>query len=189
MLTPEQKFRRLDGIGASEIPAILGLDRYAKASDVLAVKTGQAPEFEGNQYTEWGNLLEPVIADWYVSKYGGVAHRSDAIWHPTIPFVFCTPDRIIVRDGETHGLEIKNKGYSQKTHWKDGVPEKEEAQCRWSMLATGFERWDLAVLINGNDARAYTLTRDRDWEGQALKVATRFWKRVQKVNRELWGAT
>jgi predicted phage-related endonuclease len=199
MLTDEQKFSRLDGIGASEISAILGLDegywdekakkktRPRDASDILALKTGQAQEFEGNTPTDWGNRLEPVIAEWYTDTYGGVATKSAAIWSQKIPFAFCTPDRLIDRGHLKHGLEIKNKAYSQKTKWKEGPPDAIVAQVKWSMMVTEWDRWDVAVLFNGNDPRAYTLHRDREWEENTVTEATKFWEKVQKVNRQLWG--
>lgn len=197
MLTEQEKFARLDGIGASEVAAILGVEedtwgpngkiRGRKADDILALKTGQKPEFEGNQYTYWGNKLEPLIADWYVETYGGEQHRSGAIKSCTVPWAFCTPDRIIVRDNAKHGLECKNKAYSQKTKWKTGPPESILCQVKWSMMVTEWDRWDVAVLFNGNDPRAYVIDRDRTWEEMALEKVGAFWERVQQSNHDLWG--
>ena len=55
MLTQEQQARRLSGLGASEVPAVLGLDPYRSPLDVYLEKTGVLPPFEGNNFTEWGN--------------------------------------------------------------------------------------------------------------------------------------
>ena len=47
-------------IGASEIPIILGLTKTTPM-ELWEQKTGRAEGFQGNQYTEWGNLLEGII--------------------------------------------------------------------------------------------------------------------------------
>jgi putative phage-type endonuclease len=194
----EQKFERSQGVGASEVGVILGLDdgfwdaaarKKVKRTwkDLLLEKTGQGPPYEENQYSEWGHRMEPVIAEWYTDTHGGVAEKSPLLWSPRWSFAFCSPDRVIVRDSEKHGLEIKNRSNSKKSDWKEGPPPMVDAQARWSMLVTEWDRWDIAVLINGNDARAYTLHRDLDWEAMALAEVSRFWEKVEQANRELWG--
>lgn len=187
MLTDEDRFARLSGIGASEVSAILGSNDYMDEKDLLLVKTGQLFDFTGNQYTEWGHRLEPVIVEWYTDTYGGEAFKSGAFWSLQLPFAFCTPDRIIDRGQLKHGLECKNKAYSQKSKWKLGPPEAVLDQVRWSMFVTGYERWDVAVLFNGNDPKSWTFNRERQWEDDAIPKVTEFWEKVQQANRKLWG--
>lgn len=196
MLTDEERFARLSGIGGSEIGIILGNDEgYWDGKrivtkdwrDVLAVKTGQASDDEGNQYSDWGHRMEPLVAQWYLDTYGGAASKSKAIWSSKIPFAFCTPDRIIVRDNAKHGLECKNKAYSQKPKWKQGPPEAILDQVRWSMMVTEWDRWDVAALFNGNDPKCWTVHRDLAWEAEILPQAREFWAKVEKANQKLWG--
>lgn len=187
MLTAEEKQARLSGVGASEVSAVLGSNDYMDDKDLLAIKTGQMFDFTGNQYTEWGERLEDDIADWYTDTFGGVASKSKVIWSLHLPFAFCTPDRVIDRGQLKHGLECKNKAYSQKPKWKQGPPDAVVDQVRWSMFVTGYERWDVAVLFNGNDPKSWTFHRERQWEEQAVPLVTEFWAKVEKANRKLWG--
>lgn len=53
--------RRKLGIGASEVPAILGLDRYAGPWTVAARKLGLVGESEDTPATRWGRHLEPLV--------------------------------------------------------------------------------------------------------------------------------
>lgn len=49
-------------IGGSDIPIIMGISPFKKRFDLLLEKAGlQENEFKGNEYTEYGNVLEPKI--------------------------------------------------------------------------------------------------------------------------------
>lgn len=55
-------------IGGSDIPTIMGISPFKKRFDLLLEKTQlQDNEFDGNEYTEYGNELEPKIRD-YLNK-------------------------------------------------------------------------------------------------------------------------
>ena len=52
-------------IGGSDIPAIMGISPFKKRFDLLLEKAQlQDNEFDGNEYTEYGNELEPKIRDY-----------------------------------------------------------------------------------------------------------------------------
>ena len=52
-------------IGGSDIPIIMGISPFKKRFDLLLEKAGlKENDFEGNQYTEYGNILEPKIRDY-----------------------------------------------------------------------------------------------------------------------------
>lgn len=60
-------------IGGSDIPVIMGISPFKKRYDLLLEKAGlQENEFNGNEYTEYGNVLEPIIRD-YVNQ--GLEHK------------------------------------------------------------------------------------------------------------------
>lgn len=52
-------------IGGSDIPAIMGISPFKKRFDLLLEKAQlQDNDFDGNEYTEYGNELEPKIRDY-----------------------------------------------------------------------------------------------------------------------------
>ncbi|WP_291163394.1 YqaJ viral recombinase family protein [Gemmatimonas sp. UBA7669] len=63
-LTAAQLAERRTGLGASEVAAVLGLDRYKSPLDVWAEKTGRVvPESSGDSGPAlMGQLLEPIVA-------------------------------------------------------------------------------------------------------------------------------
>lgn len=205
MLTQEQLNFRKTGIGSSEIAAIAGLDKYRTALDVYAEKLGLVESFTGNRYTEWGELLEPVIAEKYAQEFNCKLITFGTIRHKKYSFAVATPDRIVVepstsnaslvaayspvmdpchsaayltKGGMKRVVEIKTADARLASAWgkeNDSVPENYLAQCAWLMAVTDLDECDLVVLIGGNDFRVYRLKRDIELERHLLEIGARFW--------------
>lgn len=57
-------------IGGSDIPIIMGISPFKTRFDLLLEKAGlKEDDFTGNEYTEYGNVLEPKIRDYINKKY------------------------------------------------------------------------------------------------------------------------
>lgn len=57
-------------IGGSDIPIIMGISPFTTRFDLLLYKAGlQENEFEGNEYTEYGNNMEPKIRTYINGLY------------------------------------------------------------------------------------------------------------------------
>lgn len=65
-------------IGGSDIPIIMGISPFKSRFDLLLEKAGlKDNDFTGNEYTEYGNVLEPKIRD-YINNQGlGSAFKED----------------------------------------------------------------------------------------------------------------
>lgn len=58
-------------IGGSDIPAIMGISPFISRYDLLLLKAGiKESTFEGNEYTEYGNVMEPKIRNYINEQYG-----------------------------------------------------------------------------------------------------------------------
>ena len=65
------------GIGGSDVPAIMGISPFTKRLELLQYKLGNREnEFEGNEYTEYGNEMEPKIRD-HINKSLGYNFAPD----------------------------------------------------------------------------------------------------------------
>jgi putative phage-type endonuclease len=205
-LTAEQLALRKQGIGASEVPAILGLDSYRTALDVFLDKTSQAEPMPENRYTRWGHRLEAVIADEYAERHPEATLRTCDTEIGPEPWMLATPDRLVIgmnlqhpskeaqseevgegiaaliRDAlgaERWGLECKSRGLYNRDAWgehgTDEVPHAVAAQCHWGMMVSGLKRWDVAVLLGGNDYREYTLRADAAIHAGLYESVRAFW--------------
>lgn len=110
--TPEWLAWRRGGLGASDLPAILGLDPYRSEHDVWLEKTGQRPGFSGNAKTRWGHRLEAVGLEWWslnAHPNGNLAVTStgEPYSQPAYPHLWCTPDGIVRELGMHVAIEVK----------------------------------------------------------------------------------
>lgn len=187
-LTAAQLELRKNGIGASEIPAVAGLSPYAAPIDVYLAKTGQAT-FDGNEQTELGHDLEPIICRRALPKLRtrgvevGEALYGDTAVHPSEPWAMATPDYwLVVKISYSKAiLECKSVGYRMLHHWDEayeddkGVPDYYLAQVQWQMLVCDAPVTYVAALLGGRDLRVFEVKRDREVGEALLETGRRFW--------------
>ncbi len=184
MLTEGQLKRRRLGLGGSDVAAILGLNPYATPLNVWADKTGKVPlrsVSPDNEAIIWGNALEPVIADQFAKrtkcKLDEIPEDMSPLVHEDRDWQRGTPDRLIV--DRRDGLEIKTAGWRMAHLWgeagTDYIPAGYHMQCDWYMSLMGYEIFEVAALIGGQDFRMYTIERDPRLEEVMLERAHQFW--------------
>jgi putative phage-type endonuclease len=173
----ETRKKRARCITGTDIGAILGLNPYKTGADVWMEKKELVEINIDNEFTRWGNKLEDVIAERYSEVTGHALKGSEFISQGIFGG---TPDRLCA-DDESIGLEIKSAGWRQAVHYgepgSDQVPNHYLLQCVWYMMLTNRSRWDLAVLIGGNDFRIYTILRNLALEAHIEAEAEAWWQR------------
>lgn len=169
-----EKDLRRQGIGGSEIGAIMGLSRFASPLDVWRAKMGLAADI----YTpamEWGNRLESPI----LTKYGEeTGRRVDFIPTRKIenePFIY-SPDGVVLDGGKISRIvEIKTARTAEGWGGDSKVPAPYRAQVNWYMGFTGAAAADIAVLIGGSDFRIFKMEFDEFLFKAQKKTARDFW--------------
>ena len=70
MMQSSVKEDRQKWIGGSDIPIIMGISPFTTRYDLLLFKSGiKDNDFEGNEYTEYGNIMEPKIREYINTTY------------------------------------------------------------------------------------------------------------------------
>lgn len=115
MLTNEQRELRKKLIGASDIPAILGLSPWRSAADVWLEKTGRMEEQKPTEAMEVGTRLEPIILDWAQDQIGVPVVRDTQFVHPNGVMVasldgLVTPDQHVEAKYTTQVQEWGDEG-------------------------------------------------------------------------------
>lgn len=166
-------------IGGTDIACILGLSRWRGPLEVYADKRGLTDPIADNERMLWGRKLEAVVADRYAELNDVTLIEPGFQRHKDHEWIGGTADRLVDAPGATWGLEIKTTDARNAGDWGDSgtddVPPYYAAQARWYMLVYAMDRWDVAVLIGGNEYRQYTLLRDLDQEAAAIAAARAFW--------------
>lgn len=194
---------RSQGIGASEIAAVCGLDPRQDSYGLWLRKRGLVSDPEPTPRMRAGKKVERVIAELYAeennrdfipspmtpdpsSDKGFVAWIDTTQVNPDRPFQVYTPDAFCgdIRTPQIKyyfGLDCKNVAWDQQKHWgepgTDDVPEHILTQCHWSMSASELERWDVAAFFGGWDLRVFTVRKDAEIERILLAHAEDWWRR------------
>lgn len=165
---------RRTGIGASEMAAVLGLDKYLSEVELFLRKTGQAPEDESGEAAEWGLRLESIIAEEFGRRTGrAVNMEGNLLRSNEHPWALCT------LDARANGLplEIKLTG-GRAQDWADGVPEYYYPQVQQQMLVTGARMASVAALLNGTRLVWCDVARDEEMIARIIREGERFWRCV-----------
>ena len=141
-------------VGSSDIGTILQLNKYETPRELFNKKVGLAPEFEGNDNTEWGTELEDFCALMFErkemgeGKLAGRVQRDNKIRaNTTFPWATCNLDRLIVGGAEPIILELKTTTSYAVGAWDAAVPTSYYAQLQWQMFVTGYRKAIIWVAV------------------------------------------
>lgn len=139
-------------IGGSDVAAILGLSQYKTSYEVWEEKKHNIITFSGNQATEWGKKLEPVILD-HCEQVNGIkiAERNSKYISKDYDFLGCHPDGIYINNQ----LLIEAKTVSEKAYknWQNEIPLEYFCQVQHNLFCTGLEKAKFICLVL--DSRHY----------------------------------
>lgn len=187
---------RRQGIGGSDIGAILGLSKYRTPLQVWEEKTGRAQPHESNLSMRFGTMAERFVAEEYTSNTGRrVEGYTRMLRHHTVPLIG-HPDRLVIPEGQKIAalrktgeirtdrlLECKTSTPFALTHGEwgesgtDWVPPAYLMQCAAYMSLTGCDVADLACLFGNQELRVYTIARDMELEDYLLSEVDKWWNR------------
>ena len=165
---------RKEGIGASEVGAIIGVSPFDSPFSIWLKKTGQVEPEPENEAMLMGHLLEDAVAKrWEIETGQKVikASAADIIYvHPKYPHMRVTPDRIA--KGRKKLLECKTTVMPVD---ENNLPPHWVAQVTYQMYVTGIHDSDIAWLESGRHFGYANVPYDEEFaEFIACKVQE-FW--------------
>lgn len=193
---------RRQGIGGSDVAAILGLSKFKTQQELWMEKTGrlaqQAQGADAEERMHWGTVLEDVVAKHYSNTCGAKVQRINQILHhPECHIAMANLDRVVLEDGKrgrwdpavgkvlgaekvlevktAHALAARGDGWGEPG--TDEVPEAYWLQCMWYMGITKLPTADLAVLFGGQKFVTYTIEYQPDVFEPLLEKVDQWWKK------------
>lgn len=166
------------GIGASEMPAVMGVSRWKSALHVYAEKIGAFDGLDPAEQSEaayWGLRLEKIVADEF-SRRTSIEHQ----WHGFLLRSRQYPWALATLDAEALGepLECKTANQFLLSEWADGAPDDYRIQAHQQMLVTGAARCRVACLVGGQRFMWDVVERDETLIRRIVLHGQEFWTRV-----------
>ena len=170
---------RRKGIGGSDASVIMGKNPYRSILQLWEEKTGKLPVTdEGNEYTYWGNVMEPIIRKEFMNRTGlKVRQKHAMIFHKDYPYLFADVDGIVTDErGEKCIFEAKTASQYKAEQWEDGVPEEYILQVQHYLEVCGMDKAYIAALIGGNKFVFHTIYRDEELIRNLVSREKEFWE-------------
>lgn len=180
MLTEQQIAERKNGIGGTDVAAILGISPYLTPYQLWEIKTGRA---EPKQILTEDKLRIRHAHEITIANEFAYRHKvelktvPETLRHPEYPFLFCHLDRVII--GQNIIVECKSSvSYLSRLWGESGTTEAPpyyRAQAHFQMLVTGYEKVIIAALIDTDDYREFPILRDERIIKAMKEKCVHFW--------------
>ncbi len=155
---------RRQGLGSSDIAAVMGVTEHRTPLHVYYEKRGELPlDDDAGEAALWGTLHEDTVAREWARRNKSAIRKVGLVAQDDAPWRMCTLDRRVTvcplrRDRvESCALEVKTRSAWLAGKWRRGVPDDVLAQVLWQARVTGFDHIHVACLIGGNDYRQFVV--------------------------------
>ena len=190
---------RTQGIGGSEVAALVGESPYATSWDVWKAKVtdegtmaclGEEPApgpkvrpelLTDNRIFEVGHRAEQMVGLWTADRQGGIARPAGGLYQSIEhPLAIVTPDRILCRRRSWKPealIECKTSGDPEP--WdEDEAPLHYRIQAQWQMGVCGIKTCYLGCMVFNFDRDFFVVREDFDeeWYKELVAVAEKFWE-------------
>jgi len=176
------EFDRSQGLGGSDIPALLGFSKWKTPLSLYLEKTGEldadaAIKQNSRHILDMGKMLEPYVIQSFEEETGEkVIRQQERIFHPKHKFLWATIDGMC----GNLVVEIKTTA-SYVTDWKTSVPLYVLAQVAFYSSLLNSDGAKIVVMFrDSGEIRTYNYQRDVASEEQIIKQAVEFWDNVCK---------
>ena len=180
MITDKQKKDRERGIGSSDVPTILGLNKWASPYDLWLQRTGQTEPSEGNEAMELGSALEIPILALAAKRLGEKVHRPSSAFVGCQLYYRANIDGMVgVAKRGSPIVEAKTTGMAGL--WgedgTDQVPESVKAQVMYQMMCSSSQTAHIAVLVGdyGLKFKMFRVEFDVDYAEVIADSVDKFW--------------
>lgn len=185
-ITSEESWleKRHEVITSTEVAALYGLSPYMTRLELFYNKTETMKKIEATERMQWGNRLEPVIAQAVAEKEGWAIKKSDVfVWDGEqkigASFDYFTEDGRI--------LEIKNVSDIAFRKWMNtdkeiSPPFHIMLQVQTQLMFGLADKAVIGVLVGGNTLHVIHVKKDEEIQNDIVRKVAEFWDDVKNEN-------
>ena len=191
---------RKNGLGGSDIAAVIGQNPFMSNTDLFDIKTGrkEQPDISDKPFVAYGVSAEELLVKLFELDHPEkqAEHLGfNSVYNDKYPWALASLDGRTVeletlRDGV---LEIKTTEIMRSDDWEKWngrIPQNYYAQCLFYLAVTEFDYADLRAAIRYTSAEGDKRTTIRDYHIERSEVegdiaylmeqGAKFWEQVEK---------
>jgi putative phage-type endonuclease len=171
---------RMEGIGSSDVPAILGVSPWKTYQELVMQKAHRMAGGPPNAAMRRGSELEPKIRELYQRQ--SYLYLPDAAFeHSEYRFMRASLDGFNDENNVAFEAKAPNK-YDHFSAVNGEVPEKYIPQCQHILLVS--EADQLHYVSHWNNENAVVLVKpDPDYHQMLIEKESEFWEKVLKLRK------
>lgn len=164
-------------LGASEIASVLGLNPWKEAKELWLEKIGEKEPFKGNEHTERGSRLEPMVRAFYEDLYS-VKVETPTLTYRDWPVLSASLDGLA--DGRVSEFKAPRIGSRLVTHsYNNEIPPYYYAQIQQQMLCANVGMADF-VVYDGFYINVTCFAANACFQDRLIRCAKEFWQQVEE---------
>jgi putative phage-type endonuclease len=168
---------RLDGIGASDAPVVMGLSPWKTPYELWEEKVNRVVSQKTNWAMERGIEMEDTARRAFEKEMSTIVFPENMV-HPEYPFLRCSLDGLCI--DKKIAVEIKCPGVKDHLTATTGqVPEKYYPQLQHQMFVSGLDHIYYFSFYDNKGVVVF-VKRDNLFIEKMLKMEMAFWKNVQE---------
>lgn len=177
------QWKELRVIGGSTVGAIMGFSHYDSAYTVWEkLTTGESEDID-NKHIRFGNLIEPVLRDWFREEirleYGEeveVLENDEVMQSTEFPYLTGNIDGdITIPDLGKGVVEIKTAGANAKAFRDDEIPDNYYCQIQYYMWLTD-RRYGFMVWLKDKSLGYQFVERNDMFIDNMIETVREFWE-------------
>ena len=176
-------------IGASDIPAIAGIEKYGGFVKLITrLRFGQKDdeEIKDNDPRRLGHQFEDIIIHEAARRLGAqIVNQNRTEVHPQLEMALATPDAIMKKDDKYIIVEAKRLDYSRKDDFGedefDQIPQEYYLQVQWQKEVfrhyIDIDKTYLAVLFGNRGIELYEVQDNPELRERLCIMVKDFWQK------------
>ena len=166
-------------IGGSDVAAILGINRYKTSYEVWEEKKHGIKTFEGNNITEWGKKLEPVIVENFEQIHKVKCFDQNKKYISKInPVLGCHPDGIVFLNKENCLIEAKTVSTNAFKYWENEIPLEYSCQIQHNLFVCDLQKaYFICLVLDDRNYFEIIINRDNDFIIMQNNYLIQWWDR------------
>lgn len=177
---PDWLLARRQGLGGSDVAALMGLDPYTTPFELWSDKVSHdPPPDEPSEAMWWGTHTEALTVERFETQTGLETRRAGMHAHRDHPHHLVNPDRLVSDGGVLEVKDHESLSNAGKQVLRGEITDRAYVQLMWACHVTGRPHGWFVAKVGKQTKVLGPYPRDDEYIARLVAAADAFWDLVQ----------